>query len=88
MMKFVFNEKSPKWKNIKDVRDWVKSFESSSKDEIGRSHTASIPSPETSCRSPGLSSNVFPMRGGMQESRKSPRLQGLLPHFCTSVRNG
>ena len=37
MMKFVFNEKSPKWKNIKDVRDWVKSFESSSKDEIGRS---------------------------------------------------
>ena len=37
MMKFVFNEKSSKWQNIKDVRDWVKSFESSGKDEIGRS---------------------------------------------------
>ena len=37
MMKFVFNEKSPKWRNIKEVRDWVKSFESSSKDEKGHS---------------------------------------------------
>ena len=26
MMKFVFNENSPKWQNIKDVRDWVKSL--------------------------------------------------------------
>ena len=37
MMKFVFNENSPKWQNIKDVRDWVKSFDSSSKDEKGHS---------------------------------------------------
>ena len=37
MMKFVFNEKSSKWKKIKNVRDWVRSFESSSKDEIGHS---------------------------------------------------
>ena len=37
MMKFVFNEKSPKWQKIKNVRDWVKSFESSSKDEKGHS---------------------------------------------------
>lgn len=34
MMKFVFNENSPKWQNIKDVRDWVKSFDSSSKPQI------------------------------------------------------
>ena len=37
MMKFVFNEKSSKWQKIKNVRDWVRSFESSGKDEIGRS---------------------------------------------------
>ena len=37
MMKFIFNENSPKWQNIKDVRDWVKSFDSSSKDEKGHS---------------------------------------------------
>ena len=37
MMKFVFNEKSRKWKIIKNVRDWVRSFDSSSKDEKGRS---------------------------------------------------
>lgn len=37
MMKFVFNEKSSKWQKIKNVRDWVKSFESSSKDEKGHS---------------------------------------------------
>lgn len=37
MMKFVFNEKSSKWKKIKNVRDWVRSFDSSSKDEKGHS---------------------------------------------------
>ena len=36
MMKFVFNEKSRKWQKIKNVRDWVRSFDSSSKDEKGQ----------------------------------------------------
>lgn len=37
MLSFKFNDKMPKWHNIKDVADWVKSFESSNKDEKGHS---------------------------------------------------
>ena len=36
-MKFKFNENSKRWKNIKSVEDWIKSFQNSKKNEQGRS---------------------------------------------------
>lgn len=36
-MEFKFNENSKKWKNVKSVEDWIKSFQKSKKNEQGRS---------------------------------------------------
>lgn len=36
-MEFKFNENSKKWKDVKSVEDWIKSFQNSKKNEQGRS---------------------------------------------------
>lgn len=36
-MNFIFNEKSKKWKTVKSVEEWIKSFQNSKKNEQGRS---------------------------------------------------
>ncbi len=36
-MEFKFNKNSKKWKDVKSVEDWIKSFQNSKKNEQGRS---------------------------------------------------